>query len=327
MRVVVTGGAGFIGRALVQKLATGGVDVVALVRDPTKASYLEGPRVTLVGSDLTDVAAMADQMAGADGVIHAAGSYRVGITQAERPHMLDANLGTTERVLDAATQAGVRRVVYVSTVGIFGNTHGEVVDETYRRDPATKRGRFVSYYDETKYLAHLAAEERIQQGAPIVIVQPAQVYGPNDHSGASEQLNLAFQGKLPYISLGNSGVGWVHVDDLVDGIVAALFRGRVGQSYVLTDETMRMRDAIAIAARAGGHKPPRLTFPTIALRTLAFLQRRGLRLSNAPANLTETIGAGDKVTYWASAAKAIRELGFSARPLEQGVKETYGATT
>ena len=192
MRIVVTGGAGFIGRAVVRKLATGGVEVVALVRDPTKTTHLEGPRVTLVQSDLGDVARMTELMRGADGVIHAAGSYRIGIGRDEQPQMLDANLGTTERVLDAAIAAQVRRIVYVSTVNVFGNTHEVVVDETYRRDPQTKSGRFVSYYDESKFLAHRAAEERIAKGAPIVIVQPAQVYGPGDHSWFGEQLGLAF---------------------------------------------------------------------------------------------------------------------------------------
>jgi nucleoside-diphosphate-sugar epimerase len=328
MRVVVTGGAGFIGRALITKLASGGVDVVALVRDPLKASHLHQPRVTLLQSDLTDVATLTEQLRGADGVIHAAGSYRIGVTQAERPRMLDANLGTTERVLDAAIAANVRRIVYVSTANVFGDTHGKIVDETYRREPDTKQGRFVSYYDESKYLAHLAAEERLARGAPIVIVQPSQVYGPNDHSGTSEQIELAFHGKLPYVALGNSGISWVHVDDLVDGIVAALIRGRVGQSYILAGPALRLRDSVAIAAKAGGHRPPRLTFPTFALRLLAFAQRRGLNIARgAPANLSETIRAGDNVTYWASAAKATKELGFSARSLEQGVKDTWGSTT
>lgn len=324
MRVVVTGGAGFIGRALVKKLASGGVDVVALVRDPAKASYLQGQRVTLVQSDLKDIAALTTAMHGADGVIHAAGSYRIGISAAERPQMLDANLGTTERVLDAAIAAQTRRIVYVSTVGVFGNTHGQIVDETYRRDPNSKGGRFVSYYDESKYLAHEAANQRIARGAPIVIVQPAQVFGPNDHSGASEQLARAFRGTLPYVALPNSGVGWVHVDDLVDGIVAALIRGRVGQAYVLSGETLRLREAIAVASRAGGHRPPRLTMPTILLRTLAFLQRRGLKFSGAPPNLGETISAGDEVTYWASHHKATRELGFHPRSLEQGLLDMWG---
>jgi dihydroflavonol-4-reductase len=328
LRVVVTGGAGFIGRAVVNHHAQGGVDVVALVRDPAKASYLQQSHVTLVQSDLTDVGAMAAQMSGADGVIHAAGSYRIGIAKAERPQMLDANLGTTERVLDAAIQANVRRIVYVSTVNVFGNTHDETVDETYQRDPDTDKGKFISYYDESKYLAHLAAQKRIAANAPIVIVQPAQVYGRGDHSWFGEQLGLAYQGKQPYVVFGTTGVAPVHVDDLAAGIVAALVRGRVGQSYVMAGAPMRSRDAYKVAAQAGGRKPARLVLPTAMLRLLAPLNdRKAGGFPGLTANLGESIKTGHKVTYWASSAKAAKELGFSTRPLEQGVKDTWGSTT
>ncbi len=325
MRVVVTGGAGFIGRALVSRLAHGGVDVLALVRDPGKAAHLAQPRVTLEPSDLTDPATLERAFAGADGVIHAAGSYRVGIAPAERPHMLDANLGTTQRVLDAAAHAQARRIVYVSTANVFGDTHGAIVDESYRRVPATKAGRFVSWYDETKYRAHQAAEQRIAQGAPIVVAMPAQVYGPNDHSAASEQLDLAFHGKLRYVVFPRTGLAWVHVEDLVDGIVAALIRGRIGQSYVLAGEPLRMGESVAIAARAGGHKPPRLTMPTTLLKLLAPISDRRGGLPGIPANLRETISAGGNVTYWGSHAKATRELGFDPRTLAQGVADTWGS--
>jgi dihydroflavonol-4-reductase len=326
MRVVVTGGAGFIGRAVIRHLATGGVDVVALVRDPSKASHLDGPRVTLVQSDLKDIAAMTALMQGADGVIHAAGEYRLGIAKGERPKMLDANLGTTERVLDAAINAKVRRIVYVSTVNVFGNTHGKVVDESYRRDPDTKDGKFLSYYDESKFRAHLAAEERIAKGAPIVIVQPAQVYGPDDHSWFGEQLGLAFSGKQPYVVFGTTGVAPVHVDDLADGIIAALVRGRVGESYVLAGVPQRSRDAYRTAAHAGGHRLARMTLPTFVLRLIAPLNdRKAGGYPGLTANLGESIRTGHKVTYWASSAKAAKELGFSSRSLEKGVVDVYGA--
>ncbi|MDL2334656.1 MAG: NAD-dependent epimerase/dehydratase family protein [Chloroflexota bacterium] len=327
MRVIVTGGGGFIGRALIKRLAAGGVDVVALVRDPQKAAFLEQPHVTLEQSDLKDTATLADLMRGADGVIHAAGEYRVGIAKDERPKMLDANLGTTERVLDAAIAAQTQRIVYVSTVIAFGDTGGKVVDETYRRDTTTKPGRFLSFYDESKYLAHLAAERRIAQGAPIVTVQPVQVYGPHDHSAVGGQLAAAYAGQLPYLALASVGLAFVHVDDLADGIVAALIRGRIGQSYVLGGAPVRLRDALAIAAKAGRHSLPRLTLPTRGLRLIALLHRRGINLAGAPSGLTESIDAGDNVTYWASSAKAIKELGFDSRPLEQGIAATYGPAT
>src|SRR6188768_1821044 len=154
MRVVVTGGAGFVGRAVVERLHHRGDVIVALVRDPATAQHLVNERggaggtIELVRSSLADVGSLGDAMRGADAVIHVAGMYRVGIKASEHPAMWDANVGTTERVLDAAIAAGVPRIVDVSTVNVFGSTNGAVVDETYRRD--LSRG-FLSYYDETKY--------------------------------------------------------------------------------------------------------------------------------------------------------------------------------
>ena len=135
MRVVITGGAGFIGRAIVERLAKRGDDVVALVRDAGRARFLKDEqRRTSIKSDLSSVAQMTAQMKGADAVIHAAGSYRIGIKPSERDAMWDANVGATERVLDAAVAAGAQRIVYVSTANVFGDTRGQLPDETFKRD-------------------------------------------------------------------------------------------------------------------------------------------------------------------------------------------------
>lgn len=324
MRVVVTGGAGFLGRAIVRTLVDRGDEVVALVRDPARAAYLAGDRVSLVTSDLSDRSAMETAMGGADGVIHAAGSYRLGIRPAEREAMRDANVGTTERVLDAAIAAPVPRIVYVSTCNVFGDTKGRVVDETYRRDAADG---FLSWYDVTKFRAHEAAEARIAAGAPIVIVQPSQIYGPHDHSAAGAQLADAYTGKLAYTVFANAGLGWIHVEDLALGIVTALDRGRLGEAYVLSGPRHRFRESMAIAARAGGHRPARLSVPTALLRFTAPFNDRLVHLPGMPHNLAETIRASDGVTYWATSAKAERELGFTARSLEQGVRDTFGGGT
>jgi dihydroflavonol-4-reductase len=321
MRVVITGGAGFIGRAVVQRLASRGDQVIALVRDTARARFLETDNATLVASDLSDEAKLADDMRGADAVIHAAGQYVIGIKPAERPAMWDANVGATERVLDAAVAAGVKRMVYVSTANAFGNTRGVLVDESFKRDE--KRG-FVSWYDETKYRAHLAAEARIAAGAPIVIVMPTQVYGPNDHSQASEQLEMAYKGTLRFVAFPSTGLAWVHVHDLADGIVAALHKGRVGEAYALGGDPHRMGASIQIAARLAGRRPPRMTIPTALLRLLAPLSDRMGGLPGLPPNLGETISAAENVTYWAKHDKATAELGFNPRSLEQGIVDTWG---
>ena len=225
-------------------------------------------------------------------------------------------------MLDAAVAVSVPRIVYISTVNAFGDTKGQVVDETYRRDPADG---FLSWYDETKFRAHEIAEARIAGGAPIVIVQPSQIYGPHDHTAASAQLGEAFAGRLAYTVFGSCGLGWVHVEDLSRGIATALERGRAGEAYVLSGPRHRLGDAVAIAARAAGRRPPRMSVPTALVRAMAPLNDRVVHLPGMPDNLAETIRASDGVTYWATAAKAERELGFAVRPLDQGVRDTFGA--
>jgi len=317
MRVVVTGGAGFIGRAVVGLLRARGDGVVALVRDTGKAGYLQALGCDTVACDLSDRVELVALMAGADAVIHGAGSYRVGIRPSERPAMWDANVGTTERVLAAAIEAGVPRIVYVSTVNVFGNTHGRVVDESFRRDLSEG---FLSLYDETKYRAHELALDRIAAGAPVVIVMPSQVYGPRDHSGVGVQLRLAHEGNLPYRALDDLGIGLVHVDDLASGIVAALDRGRIGESYILGGPTTTLADAMGLAARLGGRPLTRIRLPNVLVRAMSQFGRLV-----GQANLREVISASDGVTYWASSAKAEAELGFRTRSIEDGLRDTFDA--
>jgi len=304
-----------VGGAVIRRLRERGDEVVALVRTPQRAGHLAELGVELVADDLSDVERLTETLREADAVIHAAGGYRIGIRKNERGAMWDANVGTTTRVLDAAEAAGTPRIVYVSTCNVFGNTNGAVVDEAYRRD---LREGFLSWYDETKYGAHEVAEQRIAANAPIVIVLPSQVYGPGDPSSFGEQLRAANAGKLRYRALDDVGVGLVHVDDLAAGIVAALDRGEVGQAYVLSGPTTTLREAIEMAAAVGGRRSPSLHVPTRLLRAIepvgGLVGQPGLR---------EIVSASAGVTYWASPAKAERELGFQARPIEQGLRDTF----
>jgi dihydroflavonol-4-reductase len=315
MRVVVTGGAGLVGRAVVKALCDRGDAVVALVRDPAKAGHLATLGAELVADDLSDVARMTAAIAGADGAVHAAGSYRIGIAASERPAMTDTNVGTTTRFLDAAAAAAIPRFVYVSTINVYGNTHGHTVDETFRRN---LDDGFLSWYDRTKYEAHQVAAARIDAGAPVMIVLPSQVYGPGDRTGFGEQLRLAYAGKLPYLVLGGVVIGLVHADDLAAGIVAALDRGRLGEAYNLPGPATTLGEAVALAAKVGGTSPPRLRLPDGLLRMMAPVGG----LVGQP-NLREVVRAGSGVTYLGAAAKAEAELGFTARPIEQGFRDTF----
>jgi nucleoside-diphosphate-sugar epimerase len=278
--------------------------------------------VRLVPGDLTSETELREVMTGATGVIHIAGSYHVGIPASERPAMYEANVGATQRVLDAAIAAGVPRIVYISTVNVFGNTRGRIADETYHRDLSEG---FVSYYDETKYLAHVAAETRIEAGAPILIVQPGTVYGAGDHSGMGAQMKAAYDGTAQFIAFADTGIAPTHVDDIAGGIVAALDRGRPGEAYILTATNTRLGEAMRVAARLAGRRPPRLSIPNAVLRIGSRLSPNGGALFGVPPNLREIVSAADGVTYWASSAKAVAELGFMPRSLEVGLRDAFGS--
>jgi len=321
MRVFVTGGAGFIGRAVVHQLRLRDDAVTGVVRDPRDGGLGHEGAVAIAG-DLTDVQTIASQLAGHDALIHLAGSYRIGIRPEDRRPMWEANVGTTQRVLKAAAGAGIGRIVYVSTVNVFGNTRGRLVDERFVRDP---RKGFLSWYDETKWQAHLVAVGHVNVGDPVLIAMPGQVYGPGDHTQVGEQLRQAYEGNLRYRTVDDAGLTWGYVDDIAAGILAVLDRGRLGESYVLAGPAHRLREAIAIAADLGGHRPPSLAVPTSALRALAPLADRlssGLKSRlGLPDNLGEVLSASAGVTYWATADKARRELGFEPRDLRSGLRD------
>jgi nucleoside-diphosphate-sugar epimerase len=320
MRVFVTGGAGFIGRAVVRRLVGRGDRVVAVVRDPERADALTGLDIELLSGDLSRTADIVDGMRGCDAAVHLAGMYRVGIPASDRPAMLDANVGATRRMLDALGTAGIDRLVMVSTINAAGNTHGRIVDERYRRDLGEG---FLSYYDETKFLAHRAAQERMAAGAPIVIVQPGVTYGPGDHSGVGDQLRRAHDGTLGYLALADLGISAAYVEDVAAGITAALDRGRVGEAYFLGGQNLRVRDALVVAARVGGQRLPRLEIPTFLVRIGSRAPAVLARAAGLPEDLGEVLRASLGVTYWGSSAKAATELGYVPRDLVAGLHATF----
>jgi nucleoside-diphosphate-sugar epimerase len=320
MRIFVTGGAGFIGLAVVRRLVARGDRVVAVVRDPDRATALTDLGVETRAGDLTRTAAIVDAMRGTDAALHIAGMYRIGIPASMRPAMLDANVGSTHRIIDATVTAGVERLVYVSTVNVLGNTEGRILDERHRRDLADG---FLSYYDETKYLAHRAVRERIDAGFPAVIAMPGATYGPRDHSGIGQQLRGAHDGSLGYVALGDTGISAVFVEDVAAGIIGALDRGRLGESYVLGGENTRLRDAMRVAARIGGRGLPRLELPTAMLRVGSKAPAVLARAAGLPDDLREVLRSSLGVTFWASSAKAATELGYRPRDLASGLRATF----
>jgi nucleoside-diphosphate-sugar epimerase len=321
VKAFVTGGTGFIGEQLVKRLRDRGDDVVALVRSRERGKSLEDMGAALAEGDLSSSDAIRQAVEGCDSAFHVAAVYKVGIPEKEHEAMYDANVRGTERVLDAAFQAGVGRIVYVSTINVFGNTRGEVVDESYER-PGND---YLSYYDETKYLSHQVAKERIEKGAPIVIAQPGAVYGPGDHSEVGNVIDQTATGKLKALPFAGLGMNLVYVDDVADGLLLAHDKGKVGQSYVLGGERATMRDLVDKTAAIAGRKPPKRDMPSGVIKLAAPAGPLVGKLMGFPPNFRELISASDGVTYWATDDKARSELGYSPRDLETGLRQTLAA--
>jgi len=314
VKAFVTGATGFVGGRLAARLRERGDEVVALVRDPGKAGRLRELGCTIVEGDLSSRPSLAAAMEGCDAVFHVAAIYRNGVPRSKRDELFAANVTGTENALDAAVDAGVGRIVYVSSNVAFGDTRGAVVDETYE-PPA---GQYVSLYHETKALAHRAARDRIAQGAPIVIVQPGGIYGPGDHTEIGGMLERGVRGKVVVLPFGSVGLNWVFVDDLVEGILLAHDRGRVGESYVLGGEIGTLRQAVEKSFAAGGHRARIVPVPTWVVRLATPL---GPLLGLSIADL---VSGSNGVTYWGRDDKARSELGYAPRDLESGLREAFG---
>ena len=322
MKVFVTGGTGFIGGEVVRQLRERGDEVVCLVRNPEKAERLTALGCQLASGDLSDETAIRGGVEGCDAVVHAAAMYEVGIPASKRPVMWEANVAGTERVMKATLEAKVPKVVYVSTVGAFGNTQRRVVDESYEH-PGKE---FTSYYEETKLEAHRVVKRMIsEQGLPAIVVQPGGVYGPGDTSQVADLLEQFLAGKLPLLPFPELGICLTHVEDIAAGILLALDKGKLGETYVLSGPVTTMRDAVETVAGISGRKAPKHALPVPLMRAMIPIGPLVGKLMGQPPNLRELISSGDKVTFWASHEKASRELGYAPRGMEEGLRQTLEA--
>jgi nucleoside-diphosphate-sugar epimerase len=212
----------------------------------------------------------------------------------------------------------VPKGVYTSTLAVFGDTQGQVVDETYRYD-----GPHISEYDRTKWLAHYeVALPLMQAGLPLVIVQPGLNYGPGDTSSVRATFLQYLQGRLP-LAPQETTYCWGHVDDTVTGHLLALEKGKPGESYIIAGPPHALIEVLLIAEKLTSIPAPRIRPVRSVLRRLAAIAALVEKVVPLPASYSaESLRVVGGVTYLGSSAKAERELGFSARPLADGLRET-----
>lgn len=315
MRIVITGATGFVGGAVARLLLTHLHDVHAIVRDPDKAAALADAGVVLHRGDVTRKESMRAPMEGADAVFHIAGWYKTGVRNAAEAFAI--NVTGTRHVLEVMRELGIRRGVYTSTLAVNSDTHGQIVDESYRF-----HGRHISVYDETKAEAHRIAEDFVASGLPLVIVQPGMVYGPGDTSMTRETLRSYLRGRLPAVPKG-AAYCWAHVDDIAEGHRLALERGQPGRAYFLAGPVHTLAEAFTIAEQLTGIPAPRVEIPAAALRiAAAFARALELAVRLPPAWSAETLRVLAGVTYLGRGDRARAELGWRPRSLRDGLEQT-----
>jgi len=262
MRYFVTGATGFIGGRIAQQLLAAGHEVTVLVRDLPKGSQLANSGAVLHKGDVTDKESMREGMRGADGIFHTAGWYRVG--SRDRNLGAEVNVKGTRNVLELMRDLQIPRGVYTSTLAIFSDTKGKLVDEGHRND-----GPWLSEYDHTKWVAHYEiALPMIAQGLPLIIVQPGLTYGPGDTSQFRGYLVRYLQGKLTSIPE-KTAYCWGHVDDTARGHLLAMEKGLPGESYIIAGEPHTVAEAFQIAEKVSSIPAPRREISPTTLRIMA----------------------------------------------------------
>ncbi len=316
MKYFVTGATGFIGGEVVRQLIAAGHTVVAVVRSPEKAQALTNLGVEIHQGDITDKASLRAPMTGADGVFHIAAWYKLGARDTSVAEKI--NVQGTRNVLELMQELNIPKGVYTSTVAVFSDTRGKVVDETYQFS-----GKHISEYDRTKWAAHYeVALPMIKAGLPLVIVLPGAVYGPGDTSLIGETFTQYLKGKLPMLPK-QTTFCWSHVEDTARGHLLAMEKGTPGESYIIAGPCHTFEATFEIAATITDIPAPRLRIPPAAIKSMAALMGViGKVVPLPPTYTAETLRVTAGATYTASNAKARRDLGFDPRPLDEGLRPT-----
>ncbi|HEX6694751.1 MAG TPA: NAD-dependent epimerase/dehydratase family protein [Longimicrobiales bacterium] len=314
--VFLTGATGFIGGRVAAILAGRGDRLRCLVRDAGRARALETLGAELVVGDVTDRAAHARGLEGADVAVHLAAIYDIGVVDAAA--LYHTNIDGTAAFLDAVQSARTPRALYVSTTVALGPVPAGIGDEATRNHPP-----YSSEYERTKTEAHSLALQAQQAGLPLIIICPAYVYGPGDNGPGGRFLRDLMRGRVPALLTGPAWFSFVHVDDVADGIVRALDQGGPGESYVLSGHDATINHFAQLATALAGVRGPLLRFPPpLALLTGRLLdgvaRMTGARFAITAENVRTVSGH----RWLHSHAKATAELGWQPRSLEAGLPET-----
>ena len=308
----VTGGTGFLGINLVRELVARGDQVIAIHRPTSDTRRLASTGATLVTCGLDDVDGLARAMPqGVDVVYHVAGDISWWSRHAERQRK--TNVEGTRNVVAAALRQGVKRFIHTSSIVAFGVHDTVIREDTPSNAEETRYG-----YVRTKYQGEREVLRGVEQGLAAVIMNPANVIGPFDVTGWSRAILMTERGKLPAVPPGKGS--FCHAVEVVRALIAAASRGRVGEHYLLGGADATFGELGAAIARRLGRRPPRVA-PAFAIRLLGAANDAVSLLTGKEAGITRENADYFCRTALCDSRKAIAELGYVARPLEDMVDD------
>lgn len=316
-KVLVTGASGFVGSAVAAKLVERGFSVRALVRATSPRTHLAGLDLEYVQGDLRDAETIRPAMAGVRYLFHVAADYRLWAR--DRNEIVINNVTGTRVMMEEALHAGVERIVYTSSVATLAvQRDGTSVDETVPLDEL----KAIGAYKRSKVAAERLVERMIaQQGLPAVIVNPSTPIGPRDvkPTPTGRIIVEAALGRIP--AFVDTGLNLVHVDDVAQGHLAALDRGKIGERYILGGQNVQFSEMLAVIANLIGRRPPRVRLPRSAIVPLALAAETVARFTGREPFVTMDALRMSKYRMFFTAAKAERDLGFTARPFTDALTD------
>lgn len=317
MHYFVTGATGFVGSYVTSQLLAAGHDVTALVRTHDDARDIAEYGVRPHVGSVVDKEKMRRGLRGVDGVFHVAG-HRLSFR--DRRTMHDVNVTGSRNVFELVRELAIPKCVFTSTLNVFSDTKGRVVDESYRFD-----GAHITEYDRVRAEAHFGvASPMMRKGAPIVALMTGMVYGPRDTSAIARLVTRAMLGKLMAVSA-KTAYCWAHVMDVSHAHLLAMQFGRPGETYIIGGPAHTVHEAMVMAGRSAGKKRDPLRIPPWVVRPAAEVTGAVARVFHRLHPTADRLRVASGVTYLGDDSKARRELGFDPRSLREGLPDAARA--
>jgi len=321
MKTLVTGASGFVGSAVVRRLLLAGHAVRVLLRAGSDRRNVDGLPVEIVFGDLGDRPSLERALVDCEALFHVAADYRLWVPDPQT--LYHTNVDGTVQIMRAALDAGVRRIVYTSSVATLGSTRdGRPADE----DTPVSAADMIGHYKRSKFLAEAQVRKMVQElGLPAVIVNPSTPIGPRDvkPTPTGRMILDAATGRMPaYV---NTGLNLVHVDDVANGHLLALERGVIGERYVLGGHNMTLQEILCAVAALVGRQPPRVRVPHNLVLAIAHAAEAWARVTGAaePRVTVDGVRLSKKYMFFSS-DKARRTLGLVTRPVEEALADALG---